>query len=368
MGLNRIHMVALTGATVIALTAACTGDSDSPQDNETEFPYPESMFDRDGETTPRCEMLPEQVPDNGFIDLSGDYEKSGDDLFCHIDQEKGATRRSVAVDVTAQFWESNKSPEEILDSALSGVETVPIEGLGERAVLVSTAALHPADPQDWEDAVSLLVIEGNLLLNLWAGSEINLEGPNLRNADLVLATDTVIGTAEAYLEDLGAENHTLQPGQTQPAASITDLPDLCAALDLGDMSLAGDQDDWADTGPLIDRCHWEDDNAALWLSAEAVGPLDAAGLSAEEFASWWARSVPAADGETPGLGDESYLLAVDANPLGTEEQPATDFVVRIGNVVLQGRYQDGTVDSGAAAEGFASMITDQVSALLQERS
>jgi hypothetical protein len=365
MGLNRIHVAALTGATVIALAAACTGGSGSPQDNETAFPYPESMFDwRSDETTPRCEMLAEQVPDNGFIDKSGDYEVSGDDLYCHLDQEDGATRHTVAIDITTQWWKGDKSPEEILDFALSGVESVPIAGLGERAVLVSTAALHPADPLRWDDAVSLLVIEGNLLLNFWAGSRMNLEGPNLRDADLVLASDTVIGTAEAYLEDLGAENHTLQPEQAQPAGGITELPDLCAALDLDGMSLAGDQSDWADTGPLIDRCHWEDDNAALWLSAEAVGPLDAAGLSAEEFASWWTQSVPTAAGEASGLGDESYLLAVDANPLGTEEQPATDFVVRIGNVVLQGRYQDGTADSGAAAEGFASTITDQAQSLL----
>lgn len=148
MGLNRIRVAALTGVTVIAFAAACTGGSGSPRDNETEFPYPESMFDwRSDETTPRCEMLAEQVPDNGFIGTSGDYEVSGDDLYCHIDQDVGDTRRSVAVDVTAQFWESDKGPEEILDSALSGVETVPIAGLGERAVLVSTAALHPRDPQ-----------------------------------------------------------------------------------------------------------------------------------------------------------------------------------------------------------------------------
>jgi len=216
--------------------------------------------------------------------------------------------------------------------------------------------------------VSLLVLEGNLVLNFTASSHTDLGGPDLRLENLTTSADTAIGTAEAYLAELGAENHTLQALPSDSATDITALSDLCSALAFTGLSLASDQADWADGSDTTDRCHWNGsgEDEELWLSAEAVGPLAAGGMSAEELAQWWVSALPYAQGDNLGLhGDEYYASSVDPDTLDAAI-PTRDFVIRFGNVVLEGRISAATDEiADDRLHVIAEQIASQTEGLLE---
>lgn len=363
-------LLAIVGVAVLAATTACTVDGDRPgEDPSDEQPfeaaYPETLFPE--ETDPAwCQLLPGLIPDNGFMPGTSAYDIQGNNDTCNAGQTDDRGYWRVGALVTGA-WQEGDTPASEMFGRVTEAPSVPIEGLGEAAALaridaVSRQVYEQEVVQDY--GLVLVVQEENLLLEFTARGVTDLDGPIFRTESLALTADTAIGTAEAYLAELGAENHTLDSPETTLDEGITALPDLCSELDPG-MDLAADQSDWAIEGDSMDGCHWADGESELWLSAEAVEALPAAGLSAEDFATWWAGALPSGEGEALDLGDQASIIELDPETDGVEA-PAADFVVRIGNIVLQGRYQDGAAEPGAAAEEIASSITEQTQSLLAE--
>lgn len=360
---GRLRAVAIT---MVLLVAACGDGGDEPAEQESlDLPYDHSLFQRQDNPV-WCNILPEFVPETGFIKEDIEYETSGIETACTVSQDSINGYRNIYADVYGQ-WESNDdTATDRFEQIISDANVIEVEGIGEQAVLIPPGT-EGVLSKIWPYGVSLLVREGNLVLNFSASSRINLSGPSFRLEELPLAAATAIGTAENYLAELGAENHTLQVPPGDLAEGTTVLPDLCSELAVEGLSLAGDQADWADGSETMDRCHWQGGGADLWLSAEAVGPLDAAGLSGEAFASWWMSSLPAAGGEELAAGDSGYVRLIDPeadNRDDVEDGSVVDFAVRIGNIVLQGRYQDGTLDQVSTASVFAEQISAQTTALV----
>lgn len=357
-------LVPAAGAALLVFISGCVGpgDDDAPQD--LDLPYDYSMFE-DAYEQPWCGLLPEMVPANGFLDQDLEVELGGGTSSCHVSQHGQDGYRTVGVVVYGQWDEYMDTAQAYFADRIENTDAIPVEGIGEETAFIPPGT-ESAIGDVYPNEVTLLVLEGNLVFAFEALTQMDLKTPNLRMADLPLAAETAIGTAEAYLAEFGAANHTIQAPTDAPDAGTTELSDLCAVLEPGGMGLADDQADWADQSPVMDRCHWNDGSTDLWLSAEAVGPLEAAGISGEAFASWWTQSALPEGRTELGVGDESYTRAIDPEEdLDYEpREPATDFVIRIGNVVLQGRYSDGTEDSLAVADGLASAIADQVQSSL----
>lgn len=358
--------LACAAAVILTAVTACTGDDDpeaAPSDEETlEVAYPESLFPASGPAW--CQDMPELVPDNGFMPGTSENDLEGSDVVCTVSQADDRGTWRVSAWVTG-YWNEGDAPAAEMFASTTEEPSIPIEGLGEAAALTRIDAVRrQVYGQDvvWDFGLVLAVQEGNLLLEFAVRGVTIHEEPTFRFEGLALTADTAIRTAEAYLTELGAENHALEAPQATLDEGITALPDLCSELDLG-MDPAADQSDWAIDGDSMDGCHWADGEANLWLSAEAVGPLPAAGLSAEDFATWWAGALPSAEGKALDLGDQASIVELDPETADVEV-PAADFVVRIGNIVLQGRFQDGTAEPGAAAEEFVSVITEQAQSLL----
>ena len=351
-------------AALLALLSACTG-SDADQKDSNSLPYDESLFP--SEDSPRwCELLPELIPDNGFMVEGVEYDIQGNNTSCDIGQRVDQGFRDIGVNVFGQWNVAQTPAGTMFEELITSVEIIPVDGVGSEAALVpmDTVPKYFSGSANLSrsQGLSLLILEGNLVLEFEAYSYAELGGPELRLVSLDMAAETVLGTAEAYLDELGAENHVVEQSDFDPVG-IAAIPDLCEALDLADLELAADQADWVEDSEFMDRCHWQGGDTDLWLSAEAVGPLSVVGLSAEEFATWWTGTFATTGGESLNLGDESYVVSLDPDT-DELEAPATDFVVRVGNVVLQGRYSDGIGDPRTAAEGFAAGIMEQVQALL----
>jgi len=363
--ISPTQAVAAALSLALALTlSACTG---SGNDEPETLPYDESLFPNE-EVPHWCEFLEGLILDNGFMEDGVEVDVHGSNKQCSITQDDGQSIRDIGVNVWIQGHPNATTPQEYFDE-ITQSSSIPIAGLGEEAALVRMDAVGNAIG-GWvsisDDGLSLAVVERNLLLDFRAYSYEDLNGPNFRLEDLTTTAESAISVAGPWLEELGADNHTLQAPDGTFDEGITALPDLCADLDPG-MDLAVDQNEWADDSTTMDRCHWNDGEADLWLSAEAIGSLPAAGLSAEDFATWWAGSLPAAGGEPLELGDQSFIIDRDPEAEFSHEieTPATDFVIRIGNVVLQGRYQDGTADAHSAATAAAETIAAQAQALLE---
>lgn len=356
---------AMTVASIL-LVSACTGSEQDTGGQETlDLPYDYSLFKP--ENDPRwCRLLPDLIPPTGFLDENVEVETGGPNNGCSAGQNTPGIFRGVDAKVYGQWDEFGDSAPDLFEELTSATVAIPVEGIGEEAALIPPGSDVPIGTI-FRNEVALLVLEGNLILSFEARSGMNIGGPDFRLEDLTTAAATAIGTAENYLAELGAENHTLQVPPGDPAEGTTVLPDLCSELAVEGLSLAGDQADWADGSETMDRCHWQGGGADLWLSAEAVGPLDAAGLSGEAFASWWVSSLPAAEGEELAAGDSGYVRLIDPeadNRDDVEDGSVVDFAVRIGNIVLQGRYQDGTLDQVSTASVFAEQISAQTTALV----
>ena len=355
----------------LSLAAACVDGSEEPSADPTAWPYPESLFPRyEGDPQTWCRVLSDVIPDNGYMPGT-ESDLQGWNTSCSMQQLTDQGSWSIDSNIYGQWDDEAPSPQENFENLIATVPAIPIEGFGSEAALVRMGTVVNTkfdEVQPWDYGLSLVVVEENLLLEFNASSLARAEEgddvaiPDFRMSPLPLTADTTIQLASGFMAELGAENHALEAPQATLDEGITALPDLCSELDLG-MDPAADQSDWAIDGDSMDGCHWADGEANLWLSAEAVGPLPAAGLSAEDFATWWAGALPSAEGKALDLGDQASIVELDPETADVEV-PAADFVVRIGNIVLQGRFQDGTAEPGAAAEEFVSVITEQAQSLL----
>lgn len=244
-----------------------------------------------------------------------------------------------------------------------GDTPIPIEGIGEEAAIVVTP--HEGDSRPV--GLSLWVRDGNLVMEFDAYNYIKTEGPKYPAMPLDLALAANFEVAALYLEHAGAENLTATT-TLMPEGEFTTAPDLCGEFEAQGFDLAADANDLTEKFPSMDRCHWEstETEGDLWLFSEAVGPLGAADLEAEEFAQWWLGGLPVSKNEDLGLaGDESYLHELDpeASDRDDVERPATDFAFRIDNLLFQGRYE-GEGDTATIAQGLLDQLGTQAETLL----
>lgn len=322
---------ALAAASALAMlgTSACT--EPEPRSADEPLPYDENLFTGSA----LCDALRAGVPEIYLLDGAEREDDGGLSSNCLVTQHRGLERRFLEADVDGDYfteWDT-VTPERFAEKTQEA--SIPVEGLGDEAAFVPTV-------ERFDDPIglTLYVREDNLLLSFKAYSYLDeVDGPETRTVPLAATAQALVESAGLYLAEIGAEN--TRAGETDSAANsaFTELPDLCATLAFDGFELAGDQDEWADAGELMDRCHWSGsvEGEELWLAAEAVGPFSAGEMSAEEFAAWWTGIFASAGGESLNLGDESYIISLDPD-VDDIEAPATDFVIRVGNVVLQGRY------------------------------
>lgn len=312
-------------------TSACTGDDQGEEPDRPQPPYAEALFD----DTTLCDALAASAPRDYFHD-NPSLEGGGSSRYCLIDQVLGQEHILLGVDVLSDDyvgWDE-ATPERFADLTQGG--SIPVEGLGEKAAIAP-----PFEGHAEAIGLSLYVQEGNLVLVFTGYSELgNLDGPRARTIPLADTAQALVEAAELYLSEIGAENAEVEVPPEVVAGQYSSLPDLCTELTFSGFDPSGDQEDWPEESASMDRCHWDDlgRGADLWLSAEAVGPLDVAGVPAEEFAQWWIRSLPASGGDDLGLaGDEDYASSLSAEEAGSDT-PTRDFAIRFDNVVVQGRY------------------------------
>jgi hypothetical protein len=362
--LARISVTVATAACLLTAASACSEDGEAA---------PDVPYDREwSETSGLCESFPANLPDGFFLD---GIETEADESGCGVGQHADKAYRHLSFEINRQYTSDWRQETDDEFASRAGNNPIPVEGLGEDAALVAghqapsvpeTEVVPPAYSPDY-DQLFLIVQEENLVIQVevFSGYQTDEIGP--RAVPLDELADAVIATGEWLLGQIDAEPREAQISAGGSDAGIAVLPDLCPHLDLEGMQPAADGPESPDYSDVMGQCHWRSDaEADLWLNAEAVAPLEYAGMSAEEFAAWWTTSTPEAAGDPLDLGDEAYVLEVDVDSdrTGDAEIPASDFVIRIGNVVLQGRYSDGTEGSRVVAEGLASAINDQVQSLL----
>lgn len=362
--LAKISVTVAATACLLTTANACSDDGEAP---------PELPYDREwSETSGLCESFPANLPEGFFLDgIETEVEESD----CSVGQHADKAYRHLGFEINRQYTSDWRQETDDEFASRAGNDPIPVEGLGEAAVLVAghqaqsvpeTDVVPPAYSPDY-DQLFLIVQEENLVIQVEAFSGYQTDEIGPRAVPLDVLADAVIATGEWLLGQIDAEPREAQVSTGGSDAGITVLPDLCQPLDLEGMEPAADGPESSDYNDVMGQCHWKSDaETDLWLTAEAVAPLEYAGMSAEEFAAWWTASTPEAAGDPLDLGDEAYIVEVDADSDRTDdvEIPASDFVIRIGNVVLQGRYSDGAEGSRGVAEGLASAITDQVQSLL----
>ena len=342
------------GAAALAcllLAAACTEDAAPP-------PYEEQMFGG----TELCEEFAAEVPD-GFYQDGIAFDLLGGSESCDVRQVTGTVYLNLGFNVFLDQTSAWPKYTAKIFNENTGDGSIPVDGLGEAAALVSG---HGAG----FDGMYLWVQEDNLAIEFQAYSGNEVDGIGLRTVPLTTSVAASVVTAEWFLEHFDVEPREAQTTEDGLESGTTALPDLCGQLDIDGMEPAAVEPEASEFSDVLSHCHWAGaEDAELWLTAEAVAPLDLAEMSAEEFAAWWTTSTPEATGDPLDLGDEAYVLEVDAdtNKFDDIEIPATDFVIRIGNIVLQGRYQEGTTSGRPNAEILAASIAEQVPALLQEQ-
>jgi hypothetical protein len=357
--LTRAAAVIAAGS-VLALTA-CTADEEPEP-----APYEAAFFDGN---TSICEQMTPAIPDQYFAD----YDSSEvNEQFSDID--KGCIWRAshndpvntTGIVVESRIWEGSNWESEAQDTfaAVTDGGYRNVSGLGDAAVLALSGRESGA-----VSGLMLWVLVGNVELRILAESYTDSDAPWYHQLPFDLLQETAIDMAEAFLTEIGAERAEAIEPQPQAEGESTALPDLCSGLTLDGLSIAPDQEDWGLVAPTLNNCHWTGGSGGesdLWLSAEALSPPAVPESSATDLAEWWTGELSAAKGQSLEIGDEAYLIALDPGASADDnvDQPGTDFAVRIGNVVLQGRYQDGSLDSSAAAEAHATAIADQVRALL----
>ena len=349
--MNAIRRLVTVSVLVLLVSSACTDQNSDASPEGSPPPYFDDLF----EDTFICEALTKAIP-AGYLLEEAETPPGGSSRNCIISQQRDHEVRRLVVNIAGDFHEGWESLTADRFAQRTEESSIPVDGLGDEAAVVPIS-----DQGDGTVRLALQVREGNVLLESMGHSYVELEGPRYWTVPLTTTTEAIVESAEFYLTEIGAENADAPDAMTSVSGPFNELPDLCSELVFDGLSLAADQAEWADDSDVMDRCHWSDGEADLWLSAEAVGPPPVADVSAEEFATWWAGGLPVAGGEELGLGDQSAIAEVS---LDDGEAAATDFVVRIGNVVLQGRYSDGTGESRSAAEGFAAVMTEQVQALL----
>jgi hypothetical protein len=318
------RLAAAAVACVLLILAACTGrgeDAGPP-------PYEKEPF----ETTELCEAYTDAVP-AGYFQDDLELEMQGWGASCDVRQWADEAYRNLGFNVYWSLW--SDWPEATTENFTEYTQgdSIPIEGLGEAAAFVSKYG-------PGRDGLYLFIREGNLVIEFQAFSGNEVEGLGVRTVPLDTSANALVATAEWFLAELDAEPREVRPPEPDLDPGMNSLPELCELLDLDGLELAADQADWADDSETMDRCHWTGGDADLRLVAEAVAPLEAAGMPAEDFAAWWIAGTRAAASESVAVGDEAYVVDLDpeADEYDDVETPAADFAIRIGNVVLQGRY------------------------------
>lgn len=373
-GASRI-MAAVMAVASLAVATACASDTAADWGR----PYGEELLAEGGQFDQWCMSLPESLPDDPFLqDVWADFIRVYDGG-CRIegggydsDTNRIASGRSIDIHVERVSPGSYmRSPSEQFDDAIAE-GSIPLLGLGSEAALVAPGKVrnqpYIGASDDPVGGLELVIADGNLFMSFEATSSLAVDGgPDFRTESLAATASSLVDIAESFLAEVGAENQTLDPASTDSGQTAPALPHLCATLDIDGLAVVNNDRFVANDSSATGRCHWGDETSDLWLFAESVDPLADAGMTGEELAAWFTWYLAPTTGDVLDLGDEAYIAEFD--PLMEEsmtlEAPASDFAIRIGNVILQGRYQNDAWDTRAAAESYAATIADQFQALAE---
>ena len=270
--------------------------------------------------------------------------------------------RSVKADVgmiDAPDWE--EQAREWADSVTTD-DFIPVEGLGDIALLGPTNA----DTDEHESyGLELYVFEGNMKFEASAESITDTGDVLFRGSTLASAEASLVAMAEVFLKSVGAADHTAAGPEPAAAGEAAAAPEICADSLLGSWTPADDSDAWGSDLESLRQCHFTDGEDQLWVSAESFAAPSSGGMSAGEFASWWASARDGIESTAFEAGDEARYRFEE-----TDGRLAVHLLVRSGNLVIEARFI-GPLDDGAAAEeaaaAAASAIGADLDALLEKQ-
>lgn len=359
--------VAWISAGMLLALSACTSEAES-----TPPPYEAAFFDKNNAI---CEQMTTAVPDVFFgefdaRDIEQDFSGIAWGCSWRAPLDEAMHRSGILVDTTVHEGSDWQTEAQDWFSSMTNGGYRTVGGLGDAAIFAFPGRVSGA-----VQGLELWVLEGNVELRVLVEAYTDTDqtsstAPWYHRIPFTVLQETALAMAESFLSEIGADQAEAVEPQPWLEGEYTELPDLCSGLEIDGHAIAADQNEWGTVGPTLNNCHWSgstDSDADLWLSAEALSPPAVPEASATDLAAWWTGQLSATGGQELSTGDEAYLIALDPDAAEDDDidRPGVDFAIRIGNVVLQGRYSTDAGETGTTAEVLVEQIGAQTEELLR---
>lgn len=358
---NAIRRLAGSAAVLLVLAAGAACGQSAAEDPEP-LPYDADLIysseSRCGELAPV--IAPEFFLPEAEAVISEEFDYGI--LDCSWRQSTPAASRTMATSVGMIDEVDYEEHAREWADAVTTDDFVQVDGLGDVALLGPTNA----DTDEHESyGLNLYVFEGNAVFEASTESIADTGDVLFRSSTLASAEASLIAMAEVFLASVGADNHAASGPEAVAAGDVAAPPQFCADAMLGSWTPADDNDMWRSDLESLHQCHFTDGEDQLWVAAEAFTAPTSGGMSAGEFASWWASARDGIESVAFEAGDEARYRFEEADGSLT-----VHLLVRKGNLVIEARFlgplEDGA-DAGPAAAAAASAIGADLDVLLERQ-